>query len=292
MVDTTSSFVHEIFQYINSNILNQSKLSNQHTRKKKLHIFYIIPDFSLLDTKTNQLLSLNELRGNKGTLIFFICNHCPYVIHIETKFVELAQHYQQQGIAVIAISANAVLHANKLLDTWPNAITYLAVGQASTDAFSDININSRCPDEATSEGLLSMPVLSDVKDKKIVILRGEGGRETLAQQLVKRGAKVNYSQLYRRQSIVSNKENDLLKWQQLKITIIVVTSAETLLTLVARVKGSDLQWLQRCTIIVPSLRVAKIADENGLTHVEISAGASNQAILQQLLTLQSSSNEK
>ena len=193
---------------------------------------------------------------------------------------------------VIAISANAVIHANKQLDTWPNAITYLAVGQASTDAFSDININSRCPDEATSEGLLSMPVLSDVKDKKIVILRGEGGRETLAQQLVKRGAKVNYSQLYRRQSIVSNKENDLLKWQQLKITIIVVTSAETLLTLVARVKGSDLQWLQRCTIIVPSLRVAKIADENGLTHVEISAGASNQAILQQLLTLQSSSNEK
>lgn len=193
---------------------------------------------------------------------------------------------------VIAISANAVIYANKQLDAWPNTVTYLAVGQASTDAFFQVDISASYPDEATSEGLLSMPELSDVKDKRIVILRGEGGRETLAQQLVKRGAKVSYSQLYRRQSIVSNKENDLLKWQQLKITIIVVTSAETLLTLVARVIGDDLEWLQRCTIIVPSRRVAKIADENGLTHVEIAAGASNQAILQQLLTLQSSLNEK
>lgn len=65
-------------------------------------------DFSLFDTVSDKILSLNEIKGEKGTLIMFICNHCPYVKHINPKLVELANSYQPQGINFIAISSNDV----------------------------------------------------------------------------------------------------------------------------------------------------------------------------------------
>jgi peroxiredoxin len=65
-------------------------------------------DFKLLDTRSDQMLSLTELKGNTATVIMFICNHCPYVIHIISKLVETAKMYQDKGIAFIAISSNDV----------------------------------------------------------------------------------------------------------------------------------------------------------------------------------------
>lgn len=67
------------------------------------------PNFSLLDTISGQTLALNELKGTSGTVIMFICNHCPFVLHINAKLVELANHYQAQGIKFIAISSNDVV---------------------------------------------------------------------------------------------------------------------------------------------------------------------------------------
>ena len=46
------------------------------------------PNFLLLDTITNVELSLNELKGTKGTVIMFICNHCPFVIHVNPELVK------------------------------------------------------------------------------------------------------------------------------------------------------------------------------------------------------------
>ena len=193
---------------------------------------------------------------------------------------------------VIAISVNAVINADAQIEHWPSNPTYLAVGQASVDAFLAIGISAKCPKIATSEGLLALPILSNVKNRSIVILRGEGGREILAQQLTARGARVSYCQLYRRQSLVSNRESEVLTWQQKKINIIVVTSAEIFLTLYQCLADNHLAWLRGCTVIVPSMRVAQAAYDHGLTNVETANGASNQAILQKLLKLQSSSNEK
>lgn len=68
------------------------------------------PDFNLVDTCTNKIKSLQELKSDKGTVIMFICNHCPYVIHIQSKMVEVAKKYQQQGISFIAISSNDVVN--------------------------------------------------------------------------------------------------------------------------------------------------------------------------------------
>lgn len=66
------------------------------------------PAFSLVDVTTNSVHSLNDLKGQKGTAILFICNHCPFVIHINEALVKVANEYQKKGIAFIAISSNDV----------------------------------------------------------------------------------------------------------------------------------------------------------------------------------------
>jgi peroxiredoxin len=64
------------------------------------------PEFKLYDTISETTLTLSELVGKNATVIIFICNHCPYVIHIRSKLAEVAKVYQQQDISFIAISSN------------------------------------------------------------------------------------------------------------------------------------------------------------------------------------------
>lgn len=66
------------------------------------------PDFELKDTVSGKMMSLEDVRGPKGTVIFFICNHCPYVIHVNQELVRLAENYEEQGISFVAISSNDV----------------------------------------------------------------------------------------------------------------------------------------------------------------------------------------
>ena len=65
-------------------------------------------DFTLFDTTTGVEKNLAELQSDKATVIAFICNHCPFVVHIEDKFLEIAHNYQQKGVSFIAISANNI----------------------------------------------------------------------------------------------------------------------------------------------------------------------------------------
>ena len=66
------------------------------------------PDFNLINTIDNKRYSLNDLKGEKGTVIMFICNHCPFVINVNSELVKMANEYQQKGINFIAISANDI----------------------------------------------------------------------------------------------------------------------------------------------------------------------------------------
>ena len=66
------------------------------------------PDFTLLDTISNKMLSLKNLKGIKATVVFFICNHCPFVIHVNEELVRLAKDYASKGVGFIAISANDI----------------------------------------------------------------------------------------------------------------------------------------------------------------------------------------
>ena len=67
-------------------------------------------NFKLLDTISGKELSYKKLRGNKGTLVFFICNHCPFVVHINSQLVQLAEDYIPKEINFIAISSNDVIN--------------------------------------------------------------------------------------------------------------------------------------------------------------------------------------
>jgi thiol-disulfide isomerase/thioredoxin len=64
------------------------------------------PSFKLMDTVSGRLMSLEELKSDRATVILFICNHCPYVRHVQQGLVELAKDYQPKGVAFIAISSN------------------------------------------------------------------------------------------------------------------------------------------------------------------------------------------
>lgn len=68
----------------------------------------IAPDFNLPDTVSNAQKGLQQLRGSKGTVVMFICNHCPFVKHIDQALVQLGRDYQGSDISIIAISANDV----------------------------------------------------------------------------------------------------------------------------------------------------------------------------------------
>jgi len=68
------------------------------------------PDFKLLNPIINQYQTLSELRSDKGTVIMFICNHCPYVKHVQQALIKMAEDYQKQGVAFIAINSNDVVN--------------------------------------------------------------------------------------------------------------------------------------------------------------------------------------
>lgn len=66
------------------------------------------PDFTLPDTVSGKNMSLSELKSDKATVIMFICNHCPYVKHVNPEITRLAHDYELKGVKFIAISSNDV----------------------------------------------------------------------------------------------------------------------------------------------------------------------------------------
>jgi peroxiredoxin len=64
------------------------------------------PDFTLPDTISGKTMGLEELKSERATVVMFICNHCPYVKHVQDQLVKLANDYIPQGAAFIAISSN------------------------------------------------------------------------------------------------------------------------------------------------------------------------------------------
>ena len=64
------------------------------------------PDFCLPDTVSGKEVCLSEVRGEVATVVMFICNHCPFVKHIQDELVRLGQEYPARGVSLVAISAN------------------------------------------------------------------------------------------------------------------------------------------------------------------------------------------
>lgn len=68
------------------------------------------PNFSLMDSVSEKIVDLSATKGEKGTVIMFICNHCPFVIHVNPEIVKVAADYQSKGIGFITISSNDVVN--------------------------------------------------------------------------------------------------------------------------------------------------------------------------------------
>jgi len=66
------------------------------------------PNFLLQDTVSGNHLSFDQLKSEKATVVMFICNHCPYVIHVNSELVRIAKEYKSKGVSFIAISSNDV----------------------------------------------------------------------------------------------------------------------------------------------------------------------------------------
>ena len=80
------------------------------TPSNMLPLGTIAPNFELLDTISNTVLNLKNIKGEKGTVIMFICNHCPFVIHVNPEIVSIANAYKTKGLSFIAISSNDAIN--------------------------------------------------------------------------------------------------------------------------------------------------------------------------------------
>ncbi|MDN5200744.1 thioredoxin family protein [Fulvivirgaceae bacterium BMA10] len=66
------------------------------------------PDFELPDTISDKKLSLSNLKSDKATVVMFICNHCPYVVHVQDEIMSVSNDYLSKGVSFIAISSNDI----------------------------------------------------------------------------------------------------------------------------------------------------------------------------------------
>lgn len=66
------------------------------------------PEFRLLETVSGEFKALTDLKSERATVIMFICNHCPYVKHVDHELVRLYDDYAGKGVSFIAISSNDV----------------------------------------------------------------------------------------------------------------------------------------------------------------------------------------
>lgn len=80
------------------------------TPTKKIDLGFTLPPFKLPDTVSGKILTHDDIKGKKGTLVMFICNHCPYVLHIIHELIKIGYDYKDKGIGIVAISSNDVIN--------------------------------------------------------------------------------------------------------------------------------------------------------------------------------------
>lgn len=166
-----------------------------------------------------------------------------------------------------------------------------AVGNATKQALLARGITqvlSPPPQQEHSEGLLKLAGLAKVSHKKVVIFRGNGGREHIANTLIQRGAQVSYIESYQRVWRTLPK-NIAGQWQAQQINCIVVTSNDILLALIKYLTSAngdtENYWQQQCLWVVVSERIEQNAKALGLTRVINTHSASSQILCDTLQAL-------
>lgn len=183
---------------------------------------------------------------------------------------------------IIAISSNAVNYTHQALlgAEWPVG-RYFAVGKTTQTALSKASRQRVTTPEIrfTSEGMLELPCMKDLTGKRVLILRGVGGRELLAQKLTARGAIVDYYQPYQRFALDLNGALLVHEWKQQNINGAIISSGELLQRLLELVPENSIDWLKALIIYVPSTRLAEQARFYGWNHVQVFSGVQDNQIL-------------
>lgn len=94
--------------FLYADCVNIHGLFMSETKSTMLPLATVCPDFALLEPLSGETKSIASYPGYMGYLIVFMCNHCPYVVHILPKLNEVAAHYEKEGIMTIAINSNDV----------------------------------------------------------------------------------------------------------------------------------------------------------------------------------------
>lgn len=176
----------------------------------------------------------------------------------------LAQNLQSFDLLVF-ISPNAVKYGMAALNILPPAVRIAAVGQSSAQALRDLGVEKViAPSERfDSEALLDLPELQTVSGWRVVILRGDGGRELLGDTLKARGAQVEYVTCYQR----SKPETDSAELLKGAADALTVTSSEALAYLWQMLNEADRTRLAAIPLFVPHVRIADLARQQGWREV-------------------------
>jgi len=202
---------------------------------------------------------------------------------------------QQFDIAIF-ISPNAVDRGMNLISAHgglPSTIKVAAVGKGSAKQLTRHGHKADIfpAHKFNSEALLAMPAMQTVDGKRIVIFRGEGGRELLATTLQQRGAEVEYAECYRRAKPTTDSSELMRRWARNEIDVIVVTSNEGLHNLYDMVGALGRKWLINTTLLVVSERSVELAQTLGFQQPPLVADqASDESILATIRTWQQQSH--
>lgn len=185
---------------------------------------------------------------------------------------------------LIFVSRNAV---DSFINGWhqslPEQVQLAAVGHATAEAMLQAGLPVDCRPEAStgSEGLLQMPAMQTMTGKRVEIVRGEGGREWLADTLTARGASIGYIEVYRRRLARHDRQACI---QAMHADKLVCTSVAGIDNLCRLLTGFKVELLRKPLVVV-SDRLKTHALELGFRWVEVSSDASDSAVLHTLIEM-------
>ncbi len=183
---------------------------------------------------------------------------------------------------VIFVSRNAVTSFMAGFDGAMVADTQcVAVGAATAQCMFEhgLSVDIQAPPPAGSESLLAMPEMQDVAGKQVLIVRGETGRELLAETLIARGATIHYLEVYRR--CLPTYDTDRID-AALRADWVLVTSVAGLENL-CQIVNNDVIKLK--TLLVVSTRIEQVAKELGFQHVVVSDDVNDGAVINRIVEI-------
>jgi uroporphyrinogen-III synthase len=175
---------------------------------------------------------------------------------------------------VIFISANAVEYGAPDPRKWPARLVAFAPGPGTAEALAAVGIGGALIPATTfdSEGLLALPELSGAHGRRVLIFRGDGGREHLGETLRTRGAIVDYVACYRRAKPESGVTGLAEAFREGRVQAVTITSSEGLDNLWALADEATRTRWRACPTFVPHPRIAGRARDLGLSVIETAGG--------------------